>query len=107
MPQETSDQSLLLALQAGYCTVYFGINTSKQEQCRQSSLEGKSFVQQYLSITYLAGALGLEPRWTCVVGVGDRCNRRYATPLYKQHLYSINLLQQVVLCEIYTVYRCS
>ena len=25
---------------AGYCTLYFGINTSKQEQCRHSSLEG-------------------------------------------------------------------
>ena len=26
---------------------------------------------------------------------------RLTTPQYKQHLYSINLLQQVVLCEIY------
>ena len=25
---------------AGYCTVRIGINTSKQEQCRQSSLKG-------------------------------------------------------------------
>jgi hypothetical protein len=30
MPHETSGKSLLLALSAGYCTVYFGINTSKQ-----------------------------------------------------------------------------
>jgi len=55
MPHETSGQSLLLALSAGYCTVYFGINTSKRDLCRHSSLEGKSFILQYLSITYLAG----------------------------------------------------
>ena len=35
-----------------------------------------------LKLQMMAGALGLEPRWTFVVGFGDQCNRRYATPLY-------------------------
>ena len=61
IPLATRGQSLLLALLAGYCTVYFGINTSKQDLCRHSSLEGKSFVRQYLSITYLAESSGSEP----------------------------------------------
>ena len=38
----------------------------------------------------LAGAVGLEPTWACAGGFGDRCNRRYATPLYKQNIdYSV------------------
>ena len=40
-----------------------------------------------LEFIKLAGATGLEPVWAEAGGFGDRCNRRYAKPLYsKAHL---------------------
>ena len=40
-----------------------------------------------LEFIKLAGATGLEPVWAEAGGFGDRCNRRYAKPLYsKTHL---------------------
>ena len=40
----------------------------------------------------LAGAVGLEPTRTFVDGFGDRCNRRYAKPLYKSSCCAHQLL---------------
>ena len=36
----------------------------------------------------MAGATGLEPVWAEAGGFGDRCNRRYAKPLYNKDILS-------------------
>lgn len=40
-----------------------------------------------LEFIKLAGATGLEPVWAEAGGFGDRCNRRYAKPLYTRHIF--------------------
>ena len=40
----------------------------------------------------MAGAVGLEPTWLLSVGFGDRCNRRYTTPLYLSFISYIYII---------------
>lgn len=40
---------------------------------------------------FLAGAVRLELTWVLTDGFGDRCNRRYAKPLYFKWWAGVNL----------------
>lgn len=43
----------------------------------------------------MAGVVGLEPTWACASAFGERCNRRYATPLYKSSCRAHRLITQM------------